>query len=361
MNRAEAGAPARTPLLTHEGPPMPRLCLPAVLALALIGSAAHAQPAASYVLAKSTPLGAPDRWDYVVFDGATGRVYVAHGDNLAVIDARSGELVGQVDAAPGGTHGTAISVATGQGFTDDGRAGTAVAFDLKTLTVKKSILADQDADAIVADPATGHVFVIEGDPGAITVIDPQSDAAVGTIVAGEKLEAAVAGEPGVIYVAGNGKSEALKIDARTNTLVARWPTPDCQGPHGMAYDPEGRRLFMGCVNSKLMVIDTGSGRVVAELDIGRGSDALAFDPKRRRLFSSDGADGAITVYQQTSPDSYAALARVTTAVSGRTMAVDPETGRLFVAAAETEPAATPGGRPVRKPGTLRVLMFDPVR
>ncbi|HEX4098664.1 MAG TPA: hypothetical protein VHX64_18195, partial [Caulobacteraceae bacterium] len=237
---------------------MSRLAMSAALALALAAPAARAQPAAPYVLAKSTLLGAPDRWDYVVFDPSTRRVYVAHGDRLTVVEAGSGEVVGQVEGVPGGTHGTAISAATGQGFTDDGQAGAAVAFDLKTLKLTRTIHADQDADAMVAEPATGHVFVIEGDPGAITVIDPKADAAIATIKAGEKLEYAAAGEPGVIYVAGNRNSDLLKIDARTNAVVARWPTPDCSSPHGLAYDAAGRRLFMGCVNSKLMVLDASS-------------------------------------------------------------------------------------------------------
>ena len=67
---------------------------------------------------------------------------------------------------------------------------------------------------------------------------------------------------------------------------------------------------MGCVNSKLMVVDALSGRVVTELAIGRGSDAIAFDSKRRRVFSSNGLDGTVTVHQQRTPDTYEALAPI---------------------------------------------------
>jgi hypothetical protein len=104
-----------------------------------------------------------------------------------------------------------------------------------------------------------------------------------------------------------------------------------------------------------------SGAVVAKLPIGRGNDAVAYDAKRGRVFSSNGADGTISVYREVSPDQYQALDTVTTAVSGRTMDVDPETGRLFVAAADVDPPATPGGRPRPKPGTLRLMMLDPAR
>jgi DNA-binding beta-propeller fold protein YncE len=331
------------------------------LATALLaGVALPAASAPAYVLAKSVPLGAPDRWDYVVFDADTGRVYAAHGDRVEVVDASSGALVGQVTGIPGGTHGIGISIKTGQGFTDDGAAGQAVAFDLKTLKVTRRIAADKDADAIATDKATGRIFVIEGDPGAITVIDSKTDHVAATIKAGEKMEFAVGDGEGVVYVAGEERRDLLKIDARTNTVVARWATPDCASPHGLAFDRAGRRLFMGCVNSLMMVVDADSGRVVAKLPIGSGSDAVAWDPKRKRAFSSNGRDGTITVYQQTSPDAYRPLEPVSTAVSARTMAVDPQTGRLFVLAADTDPPATPGGRPRPRSGSLKLLLLDPV-
>ena len=340
---------------------MARMRLLSVLAAALSAiSAAPARAGPAYTLSGSTPLGEPARWDYVVFDRDTGRVYVAHADKVAVIDAKSGNLVGQVEGIAGGTHGSAISAVTGQGFTDDGRNGLAVVYDLNTLKITKKIPADKDADAIALDRASGHVFVIEGDPGSITVIDPKIDDAVASIRVGEKMEYAAGDGQGAVYVAGVEKRDLLKIDTRTNAVVARWPTPDCAGPHGLALDTEHHRAFMGCVNSMMIVMDTTSGAVVAKLPIGRGNDAVAYDSKRKRVFSANGLDGTISVYQQATPDGYEALDTIATTVSGRTMDVDPDTGRLFVVAADVDPPATPGGRPRPKPGTLRLMMLDPV-
>lgn len=325
----------------------------------MLAAAASAAPSPSYTLSKTVSLGAPDRWDYVVFDPQTDRVFVAHGDRLAVIDARTGTLAGEVQGIAGGTHGSAVSIPTRQGFTDDGRSGKAIAFDLNTLRITREISAEVDADAIALDPLTGHVFVIEGDPAAVTVIDPKTDSPVATIKAGEKLEYAVPDGHGSIYVAGNGAKDVLKIDARTNKISARWPTPDCTSPHGIAVDTHAHRAFMGCVNNVMMVVDTYTGQTVAKLPIGRGSDAVAFDPVRKRVFSSNGRDGTITVYQQVSPDRYEPLSTIQTTVSARTMDVDPKTGRLFVAGADTLPSATPEGRPTVKPGTLRLMIFEP--
>lgn len=330
-------------------------------AAAALAGVAHADATPDYSLTNSIPLGSPDRWDYAVFDGPTMRVYVAHGERLTVLDARTGELIGQVEGIAGGTHGTAISDREGLGFTDDGEKGEVVAFDLKTLKIIGHIPAGADADGMVRDPATGHIFVIEGDPGTVTVIDPAQRKAIATINAGEKMEYAAADDQGHIFVAGEANSDVVEIDAHTNKIMSRWPAPNCKSPHGLALDKAGQRLFMGCANARLMVVDAHSGRGVANLPIGSGSDAIAFDPVRKRVFSSNGRDGTITIYQQISADEYTVRAPIQTAVSGRTMTLDPATGRLFVIAADTDPSATPGGRPHVRSGTVRALIYDPVK
>jgi DNA-binding beta-propeller fold protein YncE len=331
----------------------------ALLAATLV-CATSAWAAPAYRLVKAVPLGTPDRWDYVVSDAPGRRVYVAHGDRLTVVDAASGAIIGNVEGIPGGTHGTAISASTGEGFTDDGRAGVAVAFNLKTLAVTRRIPAAPDADAIVGERGSGHIFVVEGDPASITVIDPKTDSAVATIPAGEKLEYAASDDAGSVYVAGEEKGDLVRVDARSNRVVAHWAATGCSSPHGLAVDKAARRAFLGCSNAVMIVMDLDSGRVVATLPIGRGNDAVAFDPKRKRIFSSNGADGTISIFREVTRDRYEALEPITTAVSGRTMAVDVASGRLFVAAAETDPSPTPGGRRRPRPGTLKLLMFDPV-
>ena len=94
-------------------------------ALIETGDAAASEPA--YAVTKTVPLGAPNRWDYVVFDPSSHRVYVAHGDRVTVVDGHDGAILGQIEGMAGGTHGIGISVATGEGFTDDGDAAYLIA------------------------------------------------------------------------------------------------------------------------------------------------------------------------------------------------------------------------------------------
>src|SRR5512146_2355967 len=92
---------------------------------------------APYHLVKQVTIGAPDRWDYVSYEPAQDRVFIAHGDRVTVVDNKTAEVIGAVEGMPGGTHG--ITFADGKGYTDDGRAGVAVVFDLKTLKPIKTI------------------------------------------------------------------------------------------------------------------------------------------------------------------------------------------------------------------------------
>jgi DNA-binding beta-propeller fold protein YncE len=348
----------------------PALCvLASCAAIATLGvpSAASAQsaPARSdneYKVVKTVALGAPDRWDYVVFDPGSGRVFVAHGTEVTVVDGESGEIAGRIKGFPGGTHGIAVAKDSNRGYTDDGEAGKAISFNLKTLAVEKQTQAAEDADAVTFDPVSNHVFVINGDGGTITVIDPKKDAAVATINAGGKLEYAVPGENGKLFVNGAGKREVLSIDTARNQVVARWPVPDCESPHGLAINPSTHRLFVSCLNKVLTIVDSQNGQIVAKLPIGPGSDAVQFDPKRKLIFSSNGKDGTITVIKEQDAKTYVPLEDIKTSISARTMGINPATGRLYLAAADLQANAPPdkkSGRIPTVPGSLKLLFLDP--
>jgi YVTN family beta-propeller protein len=328
-------------------------------------------PAADYHLTRGIRLGAPDRWDYIVYDSPSHRVYVSHGDRVSVVDGRSGRIIGEVEGMPGGTHGIAISHTAGLGYTDDGDAGEAVAFSLKTLKVVEHLQAAPDSDAVTIDPTSGHVFVVDGDPGLLTVIDPASDRVVATVHVGSKLEFVVPGHNGKVYVNGVEKQEIFRVDTATNQVDASWPIPQCKAPHGLAIDTATHRLFSSCENGRLMVVNADTGATVATLPIGQGTDAAAFDPTRKLIFSSNGMDGTLSVMREVDANTFVPVATIKTALSARTMSVDPVSGRVFLAAAATNAKAMAAFRAARQagrhgpspfvPGSLKLLFFDPGR
>lgn len=317
--------------------------------------------APSYKMAKEVPLSGPERWDFVKYSQVDQRVYVAHGDRVTVVDEPTGKVIGQIDQLPGGTHGIAISPQNNQGFTDEGRPGLAVVFDLKTLRKKGTIATAPGADGILYEPTTKNIYVINGDSGSISVISPTDDRKIATIDVGSKLEPAVADGTGHVYINGEQKNEIIAIDARTNKILAHWPMPTCRTPHGIAIDRSARRLFSTCANKVLVVMNIDTGTVIATLPVGAHSDGAAFDPLRKLVFSSNG-DGTLSVIKELSPDHFVSAETVQTKPGARTMSINPKTGRIYLVAADiiSDPAKpAKGHHVVYAPGSVKLLYFDP--
>jgi DNA-binding beta-propeller fold protein YncE len=332
-------------------------------AMLLLCLAATAQAAPLYKLAKTVPIGAPDRWDLLAFDPGSHRVYVAHGDRVTVVDIPAGKVVGNIEGYSGGTHGVAIIPALHRGYTDGGQAATANSFDIISLEALKAIPAADDADAIVFDKRSGHLFVIDSDPGKITVIDAKTDRVIATLDGGGKLEIGVDDGLGKVFVNGEAQREILRIDARSNTIDARWPIPGCESPHGIAVDSRGHHLFTSCANQLMMVLSTQDGSVLASLPIGARTDGAAFDPNTHRAFSSNG-DGTLTVIGESTPGQFTVLDTVPTAIGARTMTLDPKTGALFLIAGDVTENAGADPKDFRHrytvtPGSAKLLIFEP--
>lgn len=351
-----------------------RAGLPALLAACALGLArpacAHSQ--LTYRLVRSVALGAPDSWDYALYEPLSHRIFVAHGNRLTVLEGRSGRIVGQVGPIPGGPHGTAFDPHAGVGISDDGANGRAVIFSLQSLRILARLKVQRGADAVAFDPRSAHAFVIDGRTGTVAVIDPARRKVVAFIAIGGDLEYAVAGDHGHLYVNGVTHHEIFRIDTATNRVDAAWPMPTCRDPHGLAIDTSTHRLFASCQNGRLVVVDAEDGATVATLPIGRGTDADRFDPKRRLIFSSNGLSGTLSVIREVNANRFVPVATVRTALSGRTMALDPVSGRVFIVAARTTPQALKaffaawrtGKRPRQSPfapDSLRLLFFAPVR
>ncbi len=338
----------------------------AITAFLVIASPVTPQPhmgatAPPYRITKEIALPGPNRWDFVEYSPENRRVYVAHGDRVTVVDEPSGKVMGQIGNLPGGTHGIAISAETNQGFTDEGNPGLAVVFNLKNLRQAKAIVTAPDADGILYEPTTKHIYVINGDSGSISVIDPIKDKTVATIEIGSKLEPAVADGRGQIYVNGEQTNQIVAIDAKTNSVIARWPMPTCQTPHGIAIDRLTRRLFSTCSNKVLVVMNIDTGAVIDTLPIGAHSDGAAFDPVRKLAFSSNG-DGTLSVIKELSADHFVSAETVATKPGARTMSINPKTGRVFLVAADrfSEPAKSEGEHQAAyAPESVKLFYLDP--
>ncbi len=336
----------------------------AMLLFAGLASGADAGPAADtgpvYRTTRSVVLGSPDRWDYLTWDPLSHRIFAAHQSTITVVDAGRLRVLGQIPVA--GANGVALVLSLHKGYAGSSKAHSIVVFDLASLKVSRQIPADENTDGVVYDPASGRVFVMHGDPKLLTAIDARSDTVAARIELAGKPEFAAVDGSGKLYVNIVDEGTVQRIDTRALRVDATWPLTGCERPHGMAIDVRAGRLFSGCVNQRLMVLDLHDGHVVARLPIGSGSDALAFDPKRRWVLSSNGS-GTLSVIRETAPDQYLAMPEVPTQPSARTMTLDPETGTVYLLAADRidkDPGAVdPKMRYGIRPGSLRLLVEQP--
>ncbi len=334
------------------------------IVLAVLGLAAFsARPVAAadgdYHLLKKVVLGGEGFWDYLNCDSDARRVYVSRGTHVMVVDADSYAVVGDIPGTDG-VHGIALAPELGRGFTSNGRTNTVTIFDLKTLKVLGTAPTGEGPDAIVYDPASKRVFTFNGHGGSATAIGAASGTVAGTIKLGGRPEFAAADGQGHVYNNLEDKSELLQIDSQKLTITARWPLAPGQSPSGLAIDREHRRLFVGCHNQMMAVVDADSGKVLATPAIGQGVDANAFDPGTQLAFSSNG-DGTLTVVHEDSPEKFTPVASVPTQRGARTMAVDVKAHRIILVTAEFGPppaptADQPRPRPQAVPGSFTLLV-----
>lgn len=130
----------------------------------------------------------------------------------------------------------------------------------------------------------------------------------------------------------------------------------------MAIDRAHQRLFVGCHNKLMAVVDAGSGKVVATVPIGEGVDANGFDADPGLAFASCG-DGTLTVAKSEGADKYSVTQTVSTQRGARTMAIDEKTHTVFLATAQFGPppsptAENPRPRPSLVPGSFTVLVVS---
>jgi len=323
-----------------------------LLILLAAGLAAAAEPE-GYHLLKTIPVPGDGGWDYLTVDDAARRVYVSHGNQVDVLDADSGEVKGTIEDTKG-VHGIALAPDLGRGFTSNGQADTVTIFDLKTLKNLGEVKTGKNPDSIIFDPSYKRVFAFNGRGKSATVIDAAEGKVAGTIELDGRPEFAAADGAGNVFVNLEDKSTLLKIDAQKLKVLERWPLAPGEEPTGLSMDTKNKRLFVGCHNKLLVVVNAEDGKVVAKQPIGERVDATAFDPETGLIFSSCG-DGTVTVVHQDGADKYTLVETVKTKVGSRTMALDRKTHKLFLPSADFKP--NPGGRPMRVPKTFAVLVF----
>ena len=288
-----------------------------------------------YHIIKRLKVGGEGGWDYLTIDEAARRLYISRSSHVMVIDIDTDKVVGDIPKTPG-VHGIAVVPEFNRGFTSNGKADTATIFDLKTLKVLGKVKTGGNPDAIIYDPASKMVFTFNGQSRDSTVINARSGKVAQTIPLGGKPEYAATDGKGKIYVNIEDTNEVVEIDSIKAHVSRRFSLNPCNEPTGMGLDPEHRRVFSGCHNKTMAILDAAAGRVIARMPIGEKVDGNGFDAGSGCAFSSNG-DGTLTVVGEASPGVFKVLETISTQRGSRTMAIDPKTHNIYLPAAQFAP------------------------
>jgi YVTN family beta-propeller protein len=316
-----------------------------------------------YELKQKFTLGGEGGWDYLTYDADDHRLFISRGTHVMVVDPETGSVTGDIPDTPG-VHGIALAPELGKGFTSNGRENTVTVFDLKTLkqTAKIKLDGAENPDAILYDPVSKRVFTFNGRSKNSSVIDAKTNAVLATIPLDGKPEFAVSDGKGMVFVNIEDKSEQTSIDAKNAKIGKTWSLSPCEEPSGLAIDRKHHRLFAGCHNKMMAVVNAETGKVIATPAIGQGVDANAFDPATGLAFSSNG-DGTLTVVHEDTPDKLSVVENAPTERFARTMALNPRNHEVYLVTAQIEeaPPERDGERPRRtmKPGSFTLLVMSP--
>jgi DNA-binding beta-propeller fold protein YncE len=324
-------------------------------------SLARAQAAGPYAITKTLKVGGPGSWDYVTVDPRAQRLYLTRATHTMVLDAATGKLIADIPGQKR-SHGVALAPKVGRGFITDGEEGAVVIFDLKTNQAIGKLAAADDADGIIYDEAADRVLVSCGDAGLLLSFPPDIDPK-----SGKPEQAQLGGKPEFLAADGKGKAfvnlvdkaEVAVVDLKSMNVLSRFSTAPAAQPVGLAIDPNGDRLFIGCRSRNLLVMSAADGHILANLPIGATNDAVAFDPATGDIFASCG-DGTLTIAHETSPGNFGIIQTLQTRRGAKTMGVDPSNHAAYLPAVEyVEGQQDQRGRPTPKPDSFMVLVATP--
>jgi DNA-binding beta-propeller fold protein YncE len=325
--------------------------------LLLITASVYAQQTSGYQVTNTFHIQSSGGYDYITVDSASNRLYLSHGTQVNVIDKVTGDSIGVIPTEKD-VHGIALVHALGKGYITNGGANSALVFDLKTFKILGHVPTGQFADGILYDDFSNKVITCNGRGKNMTVIDPVTDKVVATIQLTGWPETAASDGKGRIYVNNAEKSEMDVIDVKTFQVIHSWPIAPGKGASGLAIDRSTMRLFAGCGNKLLVVMDATNGNVVTTLPIGDGCDAVGFDHTLRTVYSSNG-DGTLTIIREQSPTEFTVAENLKTREGARTNAVDQSSHTVYLPTGEFLPKLPGQFRPQLKPGTFQVLVVKP--
>jgi YVTN family beta-propeller protein len=328
------------------------LCLGIMALTAALGlSAKPGAPTLKKITAFDLPGPGGKRFDYLTIDTDDHYLLSAHlaAGQTYVIDLRSNKVVATVADTPG-AEGVEYVPDAKKFYTSNAGDNTIGVVDLRQMKVIKKIPTEAKPDGSTYAVPFHKLYVSDERGKAEAIVDVTKDEIVKTLHFDSET-----GMPQYdpfarkVYVNLQDKNIFAVLDPATDEVVGRYPVGRCEGNHGMTLDPEHHRAFLSCEGNELMtVFNLDTHQPVAFLPLAGGPDVIKFDPGLKRIYVAC-SSGAISVFQMDDPDHYRKLEDFSVQKKVHSLAVDPETHRVYT------PEQEENGKPV-----ARMVVYEAV-
>ncbi|PYV25593.1 MAG: hypothetical protein DMG24_08945 [Acidobacteria bacterium] len=310
-------------------------------------SPVHAQRTNALTLTQTIALpNVQGGFNHMSVDAEHHRLFVAAPINktLEIVDLKSGEpwrsLEGEKPAAARyAPEFNQLYVSRGQ---------SVYVYDGQTLNVSTSIDLRSRLDELQYDARAKELYVGCMTPGktAIAVIAIPEGKLVGKVPLPAAPQGIAVEEGGVrLFANVPNMAQVAVIDRRARVLLPPWPVKRVKGNTPIGLDEAHQRMFLGGREPpRLVVLDSLTGKTVAEVPIDGFADDLFYDPTRQRIYISCG-EGFIDVIEQRDADHYRQLARIPTTADAATSTFSAPLNRFYLGVA----------RSGKEPGEIRVF------
>ena len=324
----------------------PRVAFVLILILLTAGAAFAEDAPVTLAQTFKLPADIKGRFDHFGVDLKHNRLFATPEDHhaLLVLDIRNGKLLQTVHGIDK-PHAVVYREDLDRIYVTDGEAGVVRFIDGKTYKIIKSVLVQQDADAMSMDPSTKLLYVVSGGKdvkmtfSTLSVVDSTKGKKLTDIkVDGDTLEVmSLESNSQRLFLNNRAKNQIEVIDRDKRAIVATWPVTLGKTNVSMAYDEANHRLFVGCRGGQIVVFDTQTGKELQALKIAEGIDDLHFDPQSKLLFAACGAgSGEVDLYREVDPDHYESAGKLASAPSTRNGRFVPELHEYFLAVPQHE-------------------------
>jgi DNA-binding beta-propeller fold protein YncE len=238
----------------------------------------------------------------------------------------------------------------------DGEASEIKVLDYESYKLIGQIQLTIDSDPIAYDPVTKYLYIVNGGREAktpyclVSVVDTATDKKLADMkLESNRLESMSLEKSGQrLFVNMTGVNSIGVVDRQKRAIVQTWPITAAQENVPMQFDESTHRLFVATRKpSKLVVLNSDTGKEVTSLAVADYVDDLAYDAAHHRLYvPGGGGEGAVTVVEQQGADEYRVIATIPTKPGAKTARLVPELNRYYV------------GVPAKDKQEAQILVFE---